>query len=128
MPNVYQKVPYSPWDRIQKSFLKFDLYRKPVQLLLPDRADAYRSLCGSVLSLVTFILMLAYGIYKVTTLVDFNDAKVERQHHEDFFDLKELKPGGFQIAAAVIQWDTETGSIEDPEIGEINFYLKRWED
>ena len=48
--------------------------------------------------------------------------------HDFFYDSDFTFSGadGFQVAAAVTNYDGDPNSIEDPEIGTVKFYLKQW--
>ena len=119
----------SGYDRCQKSALRMDVYRQPFRLLLPDGHDTYRTLIGSLLSLLTFVTLLMYGSYKVTRLVQSEDYKVSMHVLEDHFASNETfgSTDGFVVAAAMTRFDGSNEDITDPEIGEIRFYLKHWD-
>ena len=72
--------------------------------------------------------MGAYAIYKVTNMIEFKEAIVQQQVQEYYFEDKDALVGGFQVAAAIISWGSASAPIEDPEIGELNFYLKHWQE
>ena len=49
----------------KRHFLRMDIYKKPINLRLPDRTDSYRTAIGAALSCATLLLLLAYGAYKL---------------------------------------------------------------
>ena len=55
----------SPIERCQKATLKFDLYKQPFRLLLPDEKDEYRTFVGAMLTIVTVITVVVYGGLKL---------------------------------------------------------------
>ena len=52
-------------EKCQKGTLKLDLYKQPFRLLLPDEKDEYRTFAGSLLTVMTVIIVLVYGGYKL---------------------------------------------------------------
>ena len=56
---------YSRCDRLQRGALSLDMYPLSFTLLLPGKEDAYRTLLGSVLTIFSVILILAYGGYQM---------------------------------------------------------------
>ena len=92
--------------------------------MMPDHRDRYRTILGSVLSIITFALILGYGSYKIMDLVYYKDFKLLKFEKENFYDMREpfTNEDGLMIAAAITAYDSETEPIEDPEVGEIKFY------
>ena len=92
--------------------------------MMPDHRDRYRTILGSVLSIITFTLILGYGSYKITNLIDYDDFKLLKFEKENFYDMKEpfTSKEGLMIAAAISGYDSERNPIEDPEVGTIKFY------
>ena len=97
--------------------------------MMPDHRDRYRTILGAFLSILTFTLILAYGSYKITDLIYYKDFKLLKFEKENFYDMREpfTNEDGLMIAAAITAYDSETEPIEDPEVGEIKFYLKQWD-
>ena len=60
----------------EQKVLALDLYEKPFNFLMPDHRERYRSLLGSLLSVLTFALVLSYAGYKIVDLIEFNDYKL----------------------------------------------------
>ena len=56
------------------------------------------------------------------------DYTVNKATHEYYYESNYAfsQNDGFQVAAAVTSYDGNQQSIEDPEIGQIKFYLKQW--
>ena len=46
--------------------LNLDIYRQPFRLLLPDKNGMYRTLLGSILSVITLVLMITYASFKAS--------------------------------------------------------------
>ena len=60
----------------EQKVLAIDLYKQPFNFLMPDHRENYRSLLGSLLSVVTFALMISYAAYKLIDLIEYNDYKL----------------------------------------------------
>ena len=60
--------------------LGLDIYRMPFRLLLPDENGMYRTFLGSVLSILTLVMIITFGGFKTSQLVGMLDYKV--QTHE----------------------------------------------
>ena len=110
-------------ERCQKATLKFDLYKQPFRLLLPDEKDEYRTFAGALLTIVTVITVVVYASLKLVTLFDYNDYKVQIRHFDDFYDMEErlTMEHGLMIAGGI------AGQPNIPEnIGAVNFYRKTY--
>ena len=96
---------------------------------MPDGYNTYSSFVGSVLSIVTFVIILMYGSYKLTKLIDGQDFRVRVHTHENEFATNSTfgMVDGFTVAAALTIFDGSNADITDPEVGELKFYLKRWD-
>ena len=113
-------------DRIQKKTVALDLYRTPFLFLLPDSAEQYRTFLGAILSVLTLIALLVYGSYKFLVLLDLTDYKVQTAISETYYDFMEGLPStqGFNVAAAITTYDGSSEVVEDPDYGEVKFYIK----
>ena len=49
--------------------LRFDLYKQPFRLLLPDGKNEYRTCTGALMSISTLLVVLLYASYKITILI-----------------------------------------------------------
>ena len=74
------------WDYMQEKALHLDLYRRPFMFNLPDEASMYRTLLGSVLSVVTLLIMLGYAYLKLIKLQSYQDYVINEAYREQFFD------------------------------------------
>ncbi len=86
---------------------------------MPDGHDTYRTFLGSILSVITLVIMLAYGSYKVSMLAQLEDYDVQLRtlenefHAGDTFGTKQE----FAVAAALVSFDGQSFNITDPTIG-----------
>ena len=103
--------------------LKFDVYKQPFRLLLPDGKNEYRTFAGSVLSLFTILVVIFYGGFKLQILMGRDAYKVQVQDKDLVFSDTEKfgSDMGFNVAAAISGVDEVP-----PEIGAIKFYKKSW--
>ena len=99
--------------------LAIDIYRDSVNLHLPDGYDMYRTLCGSLLSLFTFALLGLYAMYKLMTLFNYLDYKVQEHKQLNYFEQMESfgANDGFAFAMGLIKYDGKSEPIEYPSIG-----------
>ena len=113
----------------EQKVLAFDLYEKPFDFLMPDHRGKYRSLLGSLLSVITFTLVLGYAGYKFIDLIEYNDYKLMKIVQENAYDMREPfgSRDGFQLAAAITSYNSNTEPEEDPEIGTIKLIKKTWD-
>ena len=96
---------------------------------MPDHRNQYRTILGSFLSIVTFMLVLGYAGYKFTDLVEFNDYKLMKVEQENYYGMRDPfgSKHGFMIAASVSRYDGDTEPIEDDEIGTVKLIKKTWD-
>lgn len=73
---MIQQANFSACDTLQQKFLFLDLYRRPFMFLLPDKMPMYRSLLGSVLSILTVVAIISYATYKLIQLEGLEDYKI----------------------------------------------------
>ena len=64
---------FNKCDLCQKSTLKLDFYRQPVELRLPDETGKYRTFLGAMLSIATLVTVVLFSSYKLITLINFQD-------------------------------------------------------
>ena len=106
--------------------LRLDMYRQNFQFLMPDHEATYRSCIGTVLSILTLILVFSYSTYKFIDLIELNDYKIQEEKREKYYEhnVPFTQEQGFQVAACVTSYDGNSESIEDPEIGTVKMYIK----
>ena len=106
-----------------------DAFGSPVRWLLPGSKNVQQSISGSICTLLTWSILLAFALYRFVFLLDRSDYEILTEVQPDFFEETFAldSSNGFNVAAAV----TSFGKIEDeedPEIGTLEFYLKSWKD
>ena len=53
---------------------------------LPDENDKYRTMCGALLSLFTFLVLISYAGFKLDRLLADKDYQVQESKNIEFFD------------------------------------------
>ena len=78
---------------------------------------------------MSFVVLLSYGTYKVTTMSNIDDFKVGMHVLEHAYEVDDIfgHADGFAVAAAITAYDGSKEDITDPEVGQIKFYLKQWD-
>ena len=114
---------------LKQKVLAIDLFDQPFYFMMPDHRDRYRTILGAVLTIITFILILGYGLFKITDLLEYKDFKLLKFEKENFYDMREpfTNKDGLMVAAAITGYNSNTEPVEDPEVGEIKFYQKLWD-
>ena len=94
----------SGFDRCQKGVLRFDLYKQPFRLLLPDEKDNYRTFAGSILTICSIIAIIVYASLKLNMMFNFDDYKVqERNFKQLYLDTDRFThKDGFMVAAGLV--------------------------
>ena len=69
-----------------------------------DSSNQYRSCLGTVLSLFTYVLILAYLSYRTSVLWDREEYKITHSLQENHFELlADFSPDdGFRVAAGIV--------------------------
>ena len=62
---------------ICRRLLYFDIYHKPLDLVLPDDTTSYRTLCGSICSIITIVTIALYAVLKIESLNNRTDPNVQ---------------------------------------------------
>ena len=106
------------------------MYRRPFYFMMPDKKEFYRSVCGTILSLMVLMIVLSYGSYKIKDLVEFKDYRLLESRVDNYFEdsANFTTNEGFHVAAGIVNTDDEyaVDNIEDPEIGTVKMYIKTW--
>ena len=125
--SVRHQQSLSAFEKCQKGTLRFDLYKQPFRLLLPDEKDMYRTLAGALLTIFSVVLVLVYAGYKVGILVSLSDYKIQVRTQERYFDMNERfdQNLGLMIGASIPSWGNFRTEIP-ANIGALKFYIKKW--
>ena len=96
----------SATDRCQRNILRFDFYKQPFRLILPDEKDAYRTLTGACLTALTFVFMLLYLLAKVQAMITLQDYKVQTRIEDRIYkDTDQFSfSQGFMVGAGIPEW------------------------
>ena len=88
----------------------------------------FKSLFGTVLSIIFLAVLLNYTVYKFNSMKDFNDTNLFTSHQENYFAEDAILKGGrdsFQLAFGLVAYDM---SLEGDysQYGHINARLVSW--
>lgn len=111
-------------------FVKLDLQGKYFNFYLPDGNLMYRTSLGGIVCLMLLLTWLAFAVNQFIVLSQRSDYQILEKSYENFFsnyNFRFKRKDGFAIAAAFVDFKDES-VIEDPEIGQLKFYYKRWDD
>ena len=113
---------------LKKSLINLDMYGQRFDFLLPDKEKQFKSVPGVIISILGLILILCYGVFKYSIYSNGSDysivTEVVEHHFSDDYEFSARE--GFRVAAAIVAGDTEDQSTEDPSIGSVKFFIKRW--
>ena len=59
-----------------KNIMSLDLYGRPFVFMLPNKQQRYKSVVGSLLTVINLFIVFVYAIYKVQLLSDKEDSRV----------------------------------------------------
>ena len=96
--------------------------------MLPDGNERYKSLLGSLLNVIRVSAVLVYASYKWVGLRSQNDANIQTNVESNYFgdDLVFNWENGFKVGFGVTAYNWHVDTVEDPQIGTIKAYLRRW--
>lgn len=101
--------------------LGLDIYRMPFRLLLPDENGMYRTFLGTVLSILTLVMIITFGGFKTSQLVGMLDYKVQTHEMLEYFEATDKfgYQDGFSIAAGIfgLSYDGIEFNTDDPTVG-----------
>ena len=110
---------------------KFDLYSPSFQFRLPDGKSEYQTATGGTFCLLFSALVLVYAITSGINIIRREGYSIVEMAKEGVYSdltFSFKKDDGFAVAAAVWHGDTSLNmEDEDPEVGQIKFVIKNWE-
>ena len=103
-----------------------DIFKRPFYFLMPDEKEYYSTYLGTMFSILSILILLSYSGYKLRDLFIYNNYRLYEQNELHYFNDADAftTADGFHVAAGLISDD---GSLEDPEIGTLKFYIKSWD-
>ena len=114
-------------ESCQKFVIKFDLYKQPFRLLLPDQKDEYRTFCGSLLTIFTLLVTLAYAVVKLQILYHYRDYKVQERTLDEYYKETDRFSNNFMVAAGIsFGFDGQEHEKLPENIGALKYYRKTW--
>ena len=111
-------------------FKKVDFEGRSFDFYLPDGTRYQKSMSGGCIFICMSVLFILYASVLLHVLVERTDYNIlQRRYENELFetDFSFGKENGFAIAAAITGWPIKSTPVEDPEIGELVFYLSYWD-
>ena len=95
---------------------------------MPDSRPFYNTSIGLCLTVLTFVVLLAYAGFQVEKLINRQEYLVTESVQEHYFknDQAFTSADGFTVAAAITNWGDNRQPIEDPTIGTLKFTNVAW--
>ena len=72
-------------SNLQEKALILDSFGQPFMFMLPNGQKRYRSLSGTVLTVLTIVFVSLYAIYKWQLLIDREEAQINTSISEGYF-------------------------------------------
>lgn len=101
-----------------QKILKFDLYGRPFMFMLPNHEQRYKSIVGSLCTILVLFIVFVYAVYKVQLLSDKDESRVQRTLEENYFDYKKSvsnKEGAFNVAFSLASYEAPNEFLTDYE-------------
>lgn len=73
-----------------------------------DGIKIYRSILGAILSMIFFIVLAMYTVFKFESLLKYNDTNIMLSQQENYFSEEDIFKGGennFNVAFGLINYD-----------------------
>ena len=110
---------------------KFDIYSPNFQFLLPDGNAQYQTATGGTLCIFFGLIVLIYSLSTGIKLVNREGYSLVELTNENVYrdsDFSFSYDDGFAVAAAITYGNTTLNTLqEDPEIGQMKFVIKYWQ-
>ena len=93
--------------------------------MLPNGAKEYKSLIGSVMTLLTIITVALYAVYKWQLLVDKEETSLTLKIKENYYDTRQHvfdQDSGFNIALGIYKDMSRTELFQDDSYGKFAVY------
>ena len=106
-----------------------DIYTRPINLLVQGTNQYYSTGCGTILTLITYVLVILYAVYQIQLHIENTDYQLNFEVHTDEYDSYDVFNSNemrFYVAAGIADYSDENYGkiIEDPTYGEIQFFRK----
>ena len=92
--------------KLGEKALMIDAYGRPFEFILPNGARRYKTLVGSILTVITVIVAFLYTVYKFQLMNDRDQVNISYTSEEGYFDSNEsiLSPSSdFNIAFGIFK-------------------------
>ena len=102
----------SPCAKLREITVKFDLFGFMLDKKQLDGLSLYKSILGTLVTLIFLTILLLYSIYTYNSMRLYNDTNIMISTYENYFDddyVFTARKNGFQVAFGLITYDTELG-------------------
>ena len=79
-------MPRSGCENLSEKALKIDAFARPFEFMLPNGAKRYKTLSGSILTVILALLVLIYTTYKLQLLLNNEQVFVMVTSEESFYE------------------------------------------
>ena len=106
---------------------KADVFGQEFSFLLENRKSRLQSLFGVFAGILMIILLIAYGITRLQTMLDFGDNVIQEPNEERYFDLDFTfdQDYGFSVAFGLTTYD-QNDEVYDDSYGRVVAKQKIW--
>ena len=109
-----------------------DLYGRPFNFQMMHGFTTHRSIAGSVLSIILYIVALVYAVNRLQVLINHEQSKVtiwqEENSLDEFFEFN-VKENKFNFAYGLFYntWKFNPVSAYDEDYGSFHLATARWD-
>ena len=107
---------------LRKTCLAFDLFGRPFNFRMLHGYSTHRSLSGSCLTIVLFLIAVAYSISKLEILINHKEPKLAIWQYENVLDVTtefSMREHGYTFAFGLINMHSYE-NFNNPDYGAFN--------
>ena len=109
-------------SKVSEKALIIDSFGRPFEFMLPNGSKKYRSLLGSVLTLIIVLVVALYAVYKWQLLIEKDQVTVSFSKEENYFDETSiLDPASrFNLAVGIYDRKNRDNLVFDESFGKLS--------
>ena len=113
---------------VEDKVLDVDRFGQSFQFKLPNGKDVYTSWLGFGCTLILYLILISYGIFKAKILIKFGDSTIIQSVQDSYFTDEKVhgQDDGFQLAFGITAYDGNPEPIDDPTYGRIVARYETW--
>ena len=112
----------SSCSKVGEKALVIDSFGRPFEFMLPNGSKKYRSLVGSIMTLVTVMIVAVYSSYKWQLLIDkeqvTNSQSIDERHFDSSNSILDLE-SGFNLAVGIFGLNSGRDLVFDETYGKL---------